>query len=53
MNDIEDWCGGLLQELFHLAQDKHGWKKKMKLILDLRSTRQILTVRSLRHIADM
>jgi len=33
-DDVEDWCGEPLQKLFHLAQDKYGWRKRIKLALD-------------------
>jgi hypothetical protein len=33
-DDVEDWCGEPLQNLFHLAQDKYGWRKRIKLALD-------------------
>jgi hypothetical protein len=32
--DIEDWCEDSLQNQFHLAQDKRGWKRRTRLALD-------------------
>ena len=33
-DDIEDWCRHPLQKLFHMAQDRHGWRVMIELVLD-------------------
>jgi len=33
-DDIEDWAEDTLQELYHLAQDRDGWRRRIKLTLE-------------------
>ena len=34
VDDIEDWGEDTLQKLYHLAQDRDGWRWRIKLTLE-------------------